>query len=62
MTACPLTAPDVPITEDAATFERLWRERAIARAFKTCHCGAWGQYPCRTASGAIARERHRGRS
>jgi hypothetical protein len=50
-----LTAPDVPITEAASTYERLWVERAVAEAFAICEtCRAWGSAPCRTKSGKVA--------
>jgi hypothetical protein len=47
-----LTATDVPITEPAVTYERLWVERAIAAAFNVCRtCCAFGSAPCRTPRG-----------
>ena len=61
---CPLTAPDVPITEPATIYERLWVEREVAaafRAFRLCDtCGAILDQPCRTASGKRTRS-HKGR-
>jgi hypothetical protein len=64
VTACPRTATDVPITEAAGTFERLWVERAVAEAFAICPtCRAFGTAPCRTPRGRVVPDhKARGRS